>query len=269
FLADYPPGSEAGVLGASPLPPNGPPTPILPELQLFCGCYGNDPSRCSGRVRGSSPLFPRGGPRDDFLFCFTCLKCLREVKTYAVRFTSVAQWEGHITLSYVEKFGEWPPFAPRTSNKLSSLIGPARDLFMKGRRAESEGLGLGAFAYYRRLVEDQKARLLNEIIAVSRRLNASPETISQLERAKTETQFSRAVGSVKDAIPQSLSVKGIIPLTLLHGALSRGPHSKSDEECLRLAHSMRLILAEFADRCAQVTKDDKELTDALAVLLKE
>src|SRR5262249_41736455 len=157
----------AGVLGASPLPPNGPPTPILPELQLFCGCYGNEPARRSrsGRVRGQE--FPGGGPPDDFLFCYPCLKCLRDVKTYAVPLTSVAQWEGHITLSYVEKFGEWPPFAPRTSNKLSSLIGPARDLFMKGRRAESEGLGLGAFAYYRRLVEDQKARLLNEIIAVS------------------------------------------------------------------------------------------------------
>ena len=37
---------------------------------------------------------------------------------------------------------------------------------MKGRRCGNLGLGIGAFVYYRRVVENQKSRILDEIIKV-------------------------------------------------------------------------------------------------------
>ena len=40
------------------------------------------------------------------------------------------------------------------------LVGPDRDDFLKGRRCENQGLGVGAFIYYRRVVENQKNRIL-------------------------------------------------------------------------------------------------------------
>jgi hypothetical protein len=72
-------------------------------------------------------------------------------------------------------------------------------------------LGIGAFAYYRRIIEDQKNRLLDDIIKVARRTNAPDEAIAALEAAKNEKQFHKAVEQVKDAVPSSLSSEGTTP----------------------------------------------------------
>ena len=91
------------------------------------------------------------------------------------------------------KLGELPVYGPATPSRLISLIGPDREIFLKGRRCENQGLGIGAFVYYRRVVENQKTRILDEIIKVSEKVGASPEVIATLTTAKSETQFKKAV----------------------------------------------------------------------------
>jgi hypothetical protein len=105
---------------------------------------------------------------------------------------------------------------------------------------------------------------LDEIIKVAKKI--SPEMVAPLELAKQEQQFSKAVNSVKDAIPQALLINGQNPLTLLHSALSEGLHAKSDEQCLELAHDVRLVLAELAERLGQALKDEAELNTAISRL---
>ena len=73
------------------------------------------------------------------------------------------------------KIGEWPAFGARLPLRMKRLVGDDYELFMKGYRSENQGLGIGAFAYYRRVVETQKNRLFDEIIKASERLNASPK----------------------------------------------------------------------------------------------
>jgi hypothetical protein len=189
------------------------------------------------------------------------------VKSYAVRFWSIARSLQETALVDVQKLAEWPPFSPRTPSKVMSLVGPDRDLFLKGRRAEIEGLGVGAFSYYRRIIEGQKNRLLDEIIRVARHLGVPADAVSRLEAAKLETQFSKAVENVKDAIPHVLYIKGHNPFTLLHGALSEGLHDASDEACLVAANDIRLLLVAFAERLAEAMQDQKELDEALSRLV--
>ncbi len=71
----------------------------------------------------------------------------------------------------------------------------------------------------------------------------------------------------KDAIPESLLINGQNPILLLHGALSEGIHALSDEECLSIASSVRVVLVELSDRLSQSLKDEAELTRALAVIM--
>jgi hypothetical protein len=52
-------------------------------------------------------------------------------------------------------------------------------------------LGIGAFVYYRRVVENQKARILDEIIKVSEKIGASTEVIATLTTEKSEIQFKK------------------------------------------------------------------------------
>ena len=165
------------------------------------------------------------------------------------------------------KFGELPPYGPHVPSKLIELIGPDRDLFLQGRRCESQGLGIGAFTYYRRVVENQKNRILKKIIKVSERIKAPQDKINTLREAMDETQFSTALEMAKDVMPESLLIDGHNPILLLHRALSRGVHELSDEECQDFARSVRVVLSELSGRISSVLKDEAEFKEALSTLM--
>ncbi len=125
----------------------------------------------------------------------------------------------------MQKLGELPPFGPPTPYRVFKLIGEAyRELFLQGRRAENKGLGIGAYAYYRRIVEHQKGRIIEEIRKVAEKLGESEQMLKALSDARTEKQFAKVIDLVKDAIPKSLLIDGHNPLLLLHDALSDGIH---------------------------------------------
>jgi hypothetical protein len=84
---------------------------------------------------------------------YTCSNCQDTAKTFSL----VVDLPADITLPVLcYKFGESPPFGPQTPSRLIKLIGGDRNLFLKGRQCENQGLGVGAFVYYRRVVENQK-----------------------------------------------------------------------------------------------------------------
>ena len=284
FLTDRPPGTRARVDRAV-YPESHQRAVIvrLPEIQLHCDGQCQRIAYCKGTTSVQGKLFggldqteslPNSGSLPvtrnlpyDAVLSYACEQCGRVVKSYAVRFWSLASSLQEITLVDVQKIAEWPPFLPRTPGKVISLVGPDRDLFLKGRRAEIEGLGVGAFSYYRRIIEGQKNRLLDEIIRVAHHLGVSTEMIIRLEDAQREVQFSKAVENVKDAIPRVLYIKGHNPFTLLHSALSEGLHDTSDEECLVAANDIRLILVAFAERLTEAMQEQKELDEALSRLV--
>lgn len=139
-----------------------------------------------------------------FVVIYICNNCREQHKIFALR--GLKSDSAAVAVLY--KVGEYPPFGPPISSRLISLIGPDRDYFLKGRRAEFQRLGVGAFAYYRRVIENQKDRIFDQIIRVAERVSAKSEIIEDLSRAKQETQFSKAVGAVKHGLPDSLLVNG-------------------------------------------------------------
>lgn len=232
-----------------------------PDLQLHCTsdkCNGLRFFRCSTKP----PTIGAGRFTYQYL-TYVCSNCQVETKIFSLAVTI----ENVGTSGECYKFGEFPPFGPPTPARLITLIGPDRDEFLKGRRCENQGLGVGAFIYYRRVVENQKSRILSEIIKVAEKIGAGADAIHILEEAVRETQFSKALSMAKDAIPQSLLINGHSPLALLHGALSQGVHDRSDEECLEIASSVRVVLAELSERLAQALKDEAELSKALSTLM--
>jgi hypothetical protein len=231
-----------------------------PDIQLHCGS-----DTCNRtlffRATTSRPDLPKG-KWHFFYVTYRCSNCQATEKVF-----SLAAQRGDTTGGQCYKFGELPEYGPPTASRLIKLIGPDREAFLKGRRCENQGLGIGAFSYYRRVVENQKNRILDEIIKVADRVGASKESIAELQQAKAETQFKKALSNVKASMPQSLLINGHNPLTLLHSALSDGLHDRSDEHCLELASSIRIVLAELSERLAQALKDEVELNRALTRLM--
>ena len=104
---------------------------------------------------------------------------------------------------------------------------------------------------------------------MSEKIGAEEDKIEKLKSAVTETQFSKALDMAKDVIPESLLINGHSPILLLHSALSKGVHALTDEQCLELAGSVRVVLGELSDRLSQALKDEVELTKALSTLMNE
>lgn len=259
FLTLAPPGRHEKNLGdfGNEYVLNVPPILLECDSQL---CDG--PKMFDGKCRESTSLAQEQRFEDRTLY-YICRHCRSTQKTFFVRvkFTSISMGEAI-------KIGEWPSFGSRIPSRVITLIGPDRDLFLKGKRAEDQGLGIAAFAYYRRIVENQKNRIIDEILRVALHINARDDLIKKLEKAKDETQFKKAIETIKDGVPEVLKIKGHNPLTLLHTPLSQGLHELSDEQCLELARSIRIILTDLAEKIEQAMKNQAEINKAVSRLLK-
>jgi hypothetical protein len=257
FLESTPPDKAETVTGLWQASPSGHPYLNTPEISLHC-----EDGRCSGvRVFHSKDSVYLGSDFEYEYLTYVCRNCAKNSKTFALLVLKAT--------NRVQKLGEYPPFGPPVPARVITLVGSDRELFLKGRRAELRGLGIGAFAYYRRVVEDKKGAIIEEIGKVAKRLGAPNEIVALFSEAQAETQFSNAIDKIKAAIPQSLLINGHNPLILLHSALSKGMHAGTDEECLELATSIRLILIELAERIATALKDEAELRGAVSKLLKK
>ncbi|WP_333003067.1 hypothetical protein [Vibrio coralliilyticus] len=169
----------------------------------------------------------------------------------------------------VEKIGEYPKFGKPIPPQALKLIGSERDLFFKGNNCENMGLGIGAFSYYRRVIDAKKDKIFDQIIKVLELREGNEDLIAELNQAKQETQFTNAVDKIKKALPDSLNINGHNPLTLLYSALSEGLHSHTDEECLEYAHAIKVVLFELTTRLNEALKEDKVVVDALKLLVKK
>lgn len=233
----------------------------LPNLSLYC----SEPT-CE-RMQFFRPLLNQesvSAPGDRYLG-YVCKNCGNTFKTFSIRFTS--EGEADLTTLYAQKFGEIPQFGPPLPAKLLQLAGEMQDVLKKGRQSENQSLGIGAFAYYRRIVETQKSRLIDELKNAIERLGGNTKTLQALEEARTETQFSKALQQMADVTPKELFIAGQNPLKLLHGPLSVGLHGLSDEECLTKAHSIRIVLGALLERIQMVTEEKAELDAAIKDLL--
>lgn len=233
-----------------------------PDLQLFCP----EPT-CNAVMFFTAKN--EGARVDSEEWCKTYLtyRC-RNCRKYSKMFAVAVKAKDDELVCDAFKFGELPNFGPPVPSRVLRLIQSDRELFLSGRRSENQGLGIGAFTYYRRVVENQWNRLIDEIIKVANAVGVSADAVSAIAAFKDQQQFSKAVKELKHGIPESLLINGHSPLVLLHSALSQGDHDLTDEECLSLATSIRVVLIELADKLSQALKDEKELTDAVSRLLQ-
>src|SRR5690606_1327614 len=108
----------------------------------------------------------------------------------------------------VSKVGQSPsPFAfMEVPTSMRKALGSELEIYRKGLMNESVGIGVGAFAYYRRIIENRIAELLNEIALV-----AGVEYQDALKTLKASYNASQKIEVVKDLLPDRLKINGSNP----------------------------------------------------------
>jgi hypothetical protein len=164
-----------------------------PDIRLHC-----DSEMCGG-VRSFqgmvSDLSASDGPTLPAFVRYLCRNCRRTLKLYAVQ----CRHQDSILFAY--RIGELPLFGPPTPKRLAALVEEEREYYLKGRRAQAQSMAIASFAYYRCVVENQRDRIFDAIIKVARQLRSPDEMIDDLEAARKERQFSKAVAKIKHGIP--------------------------------------------------------------------
>ena len=260
FLESGPPGAVRTISNLFSMAKGIPSNVDTPDIKLYCST-----ETCNGFRIFTCPSPSTKCLGGNVFLNYVCRNCKGSSKVYALRVDWIKAHQFEAS-GMAEKYGEIPAFGPPLPSRLISMVGADRKLFLKGWRAELQSLGIGSFAYYRRVVEHQKKHIFEEIHKAAERLGSDRELLSSLTSAKEETQFSKAIDLVKNVLPDGLKVQGQDPLKLLHRALSKGVHNLSDEECLGRAQAIRVILTELVSNIAQVMKDEREVSAAIKKL---
>ncbi len=252
FLATAPAGAARPVLSAFTETIYTTEKLGTPDLHLYCEpCGGERWFSCRLDTEKRS-LFP------GILLSYRCRNCVGEPPTTKHYFVAVQEDEKTgIVDAY--KYGEFPRLDPKTPPRLLKLLGPHREMFLSGRRAELQGMGIGAAVYYRRVVEAEWKRIVAELLKVAEASEADPGTVSVLKEALNDKRFSAAVDRIKDAIPPAMRIEGQNPLKLLHFVTSDNLHERSEAECLEIAQDVREVLIAFVQRSAALLRREEKL----------
>lgn len=171
-------------------------------------------------------------------------------------------------LDYIMKVGQYPPWEISMNKNLKKMLGEYEETYKKGLICESQGYGIGAYAYYRRIVERIIDELLDGIVDL-----VSGEKKEKYTEALKETKKSHVaqdkIKIVQDLLPPILMPEGNNPLKLLYSQLSKGIHSFSDEECLKRAGNIRSILLFLVEEIISHRNSAKKFNESIKGLLSK
>jgi len=195
-----------------------------------------------------------------FRMVYLCVHCQEFERVFYVKVDENKKW--------LMKVGQYPAWDIKGDVNIEKLLGEHSGYYRKGLICESQGYGIGAYGYYRRIVEEIIDKLLDEIAEL-----LSEEELARYQDALVKTKITivtqEKIDLVKDLLPPILRPEGMNPLSALHSALSEGLHAGTDEECLEYAESCREILVFLVNQVAASKAAAKGFTSSMRKLLEK
>jgi hypothetical protein len=226
-----------------------------PPINLFCEKCGVERTFKSALGK----LLPIGDSDLKYIIYY-CAACKFNI-TFII-YEGCEYYEDQAHDPYIMKAGQWPPWSPRIDKRLQKLLGENLDNYKKGRYCEQEGFGIGAFAYYRRIIEDGIDGLLDALYDMFTE-EEKEKYSADIEKAKIERVAEKKIEIVKEILPSHLRPGGVNPLAKLHSCLSAGLHSGSEEECLGTARNIRISLEYLLKGLVEVQKEKVDYRKAM------
>jgi hypothetical protein len=142
-----------------------------PGIQAYCNqCAAERTFQCAPSFGFIGRHFPAGDDRFDARIAdstvwldYFCSACKNDSIAFLIRFIHDKE---HGNDGFVMKVGQYPPPSIEVSSELRKSLGDCEHVYKQGRISEVHGFGIGAFAYYRRIVEKLIDSLLDSIGAL-------------------------------------------------------------------------------------------------------
>lgn len=165
----------------------------------------------------------------------------------------------------IQKIGQFPAWSINPDSDVSKILGEHTETYKKGLVCESQGYGIGAFAYYRRIVETSIGSLLERIKEL---VEDDSEVVKAIEKVKTEHVAENRIQIASTVLPESLKIAGTNPLSVIYSALSDGLHAQDDETCLNLAQNIREALTYLVHQIGLQMRGKQQFVESLKEIVK-
>ena len=195
---------------------------------------------------------------DIYSFRFTCDDCSSCEYIY---FVEVDTEEKRI-----RKVGQSPAWSINLDKDLESFLEDDAEFFKKALICESQGYGIAAFSYYRRVLENSIGKILQSLRSVLELNNACSEEIEKINKALNGIVMDERIKIAKDAVPNHLRPNGMNPLAIIYDTLSAGIHRLPEEQCLENSQQIRIALSYLIRALTQQNEEQKAFLDSMKSL---
>ncbi len=236
-------------------------------INMFCDvCKSDQTFNCievifngenlSKKVRYKSMMIPAGWTGDKIdgviSFVYHCTKCHKAIRFFILKLEEDGT---------VMKIGQFPAASCNIPKEISSLEDKEIvELYKKGRISENQSYGIGAFSYYRRIIEYCIDKLIDSIESIIPQ-DKKQDYKELVTKVKKEKNAMNKIELVKNTIIDN-SIDGN-PFNSIYKILSIGIHSLKDEECLECADSLRTLLMHVVEETNHARNKKEKLEKSL------
>ncbi len=179
-------------------------------------------------------------------FEFTCVSCGKSKSEYHVE-----QIVDEETIRF-QKYGERPRKRLARDPVLQRFLKDDLDNYEKAVVCLSSGYGIAAFAYFRRVVENNINRLLELVQEEANSSGADSKVVAALAELQKNSSMTEKIRIANHALPAHLNPDGLNPLSRLYQVLSEGVHNLPEEKCLikakETSECLAYLVSELASR---------------------
>lgn len=158
---------------------------------------------------------------------------------------------------FIRKIGQYP--APETPGiKLPKEIHDflneeGREFYTKALKNLELDYGLGAIAYFKKMIEKEIERIIETI---SNPYAADGNKIAEAVAAYTkDQQKTKLIEEITPYLPKNLKEHGAAVLLLLHDAASIGIHELTEEECIKKSKDIDTLFRYFIKKIKEEKKE--------------
>jgi hypothetical protein len=198
---------------------------------------------------------------------YLCAGCGEFEYLFFIEFVTTDISKSGDYIGFVRKVGQTPPWEISMDRELEKILGEDAEIYKKGLACESQSYGIGAYAYFRRIVEKIIDNLLSQIPELIEDQQDKEKYLLALEKTKKEKNTEAKIELVKDLLPKSLTPDNLNPLEIIYSSLSEGIHEKNDDECLEIVAEIKTSLTFLLKEVSSKRADKKTFTENIRKLL--
>jgi len=237
------------------LPAYSTPFTDLFQIEMECSTCKRSRPFSDRRARGSGS--GNSVPKLEssiYSFLFKCDSCSSSKYAFFI--------EVDIENGKIRKVGQSPAWSINLDKDIDRFLEDDSEFFKKALICESQGYGIAAFSYYRRVVENSIGKILDNLRSILEMQGSSSEMIEQIDRALKGIVMDERIKIAKDAIPNSLRPNGMNPLAIIYDTLSAGIHRLPEEECLKNSEYIRVALSYLIKTLSRQNEEQRAFLEA-------